>query len=147
MRKLFDFSWVCKHELSSGIESCLTIDVEALSDTEMVGFSNLIAKKYSFKRVFGIPRGGSRLADCLKRDQSPYGELDLLIVDDVYTTGETINEYVKHLHNDTSFMVVVLFTRQKPKENYIEGVVIMNQTFNTFYDKKGSGTTKMGSRL
>ena len=73
---------------SSGIHLPWKIECDALTDADIETLAHLIAASVSFGSVEGVPRGGLRLAAALE----PYakGEGPLLIVDDVLTTGQSM---------------------------------------------------------
>jgi orotate phosphoribosyltransferase len=102
---LFKFGFV---ELSSGRCSQFKIDCDALTIGDTNTLAQLIARKFRFSDVIGIPTGGDGLAHALQnwtKEQGP-----LLIVDDVLTTGASMekekNKY-PHLH----VIGVVIFAR------------------------------------
>lgn len=83
----------------SGATLPFKIECDALSDAEIDLFADLMVNlrpgmKYS--RIIGIPRGGLRLADAVRRrygGRDPMGPV--LIVDDVLTTGRSMDEAAK----------------------------------------------------
>lgn len=79
--------------LSSGKTSQMKIDCDALSDIDIEAISK-IAHKYllaEFGEVVSIPRGGDRLATYMSAFVTEGCETTL-IVDDVYTTGKSMEE-------------------------------------------------------
>src|SRR5690242_13489118 len=85
---LFNFGDFCLH---SGRVSDFKIDCDAMTDEDVRALAAVIRKRLpSFRAVVGIPRGGLRFAKALRpfatgRDADP-----VLIVDDVCTTGESL---------------------------------------------------------
>jgi orotate phosphoribosyltransferase len=77
--------------LHSGSLSGFRIDCDALTAGDIEALAALIAASvHPFSRVEGVPRGGLALAEALESyTQSPGG---LLIVDDVLTTGASMEE-------------------------------------------------------
>lgn len=77
----------------SGQELPYKIDCDALTDEDIECIAFIIASKTSFGVVEGIPSGGCRLADALE----PYAEIEasfnMLIVDDVLTSGASMEEW------------------------------------------------------
>lgn len=66
------------------------IEADALTDEDIATVAAEIARDVDFTEVYGIPRGGTKLAEALKPyRKSGYG---LLIVDDVWTTGGSMEE-------------------------------------------------------
>jgi hypothetical protein len=96
--------------MHSGQKGIWKIDCDNLSDEDLKTLAKLIADKIWFSEVYGIPTGGERLAYALE----PYRKDDgcFLIVDDVVTTGRSMNEARKHFGrlNTTG---VAIFSRKK----------------------------------
>jgi orotate phosphoribosyltransferase len=100
--------------LHSGKKSDFKIECNELTDTDIECLAYLIAKKYKFMDVYGIPKGGNLLAEKLR----PYGGTGskriTLIVDDVLTTGESMEEAKKKYQiRGTTVVGVVIFARGK----------------------------------
>ena len=105
----------------SGQSLAWKIECDALSDEDIETLAMVIANKFSFSRVVGVPRGGVRLANALQK----YCEVDtdryycsVLIVDDVLTTGASMEEAKRaliaeeHIRNQGgSIWGVVVFAR------------------------------------
>jgi orotate phosphoribosyltransferase len=78
--------------LHSGTPSPFFIDCDALSDSDIEApAARLRGFLPEYGPVEGVPRGGLRLAAALARDGIPGGPL--LIVDDVLTTGGSMEEH------------------------------------------------------
>ena len=90
--------------LHSGGRSPFKIDCDALSSDDLCALAALVAKTIQFGMVEGVPRGGLRFAWIL---QNYLTDGPLLIVDDVLTTGTSMEEY----RNDREAIGVVLFAR------------------------------------
>ena len=75
---LFHFGWFPSH---SGVQLPWKFDCDALSDGSIEAIARLIAGKVVFSAVYGIPRGGLRLARALEPHCTP--KYPLLIVDGV----------------------------------------------------------------
>lgn len=107
--------------LHSGQESTFKIDCDALSDEDLDALARMIRQLIgSFDRVEGIPRGGLRLARALERytDKAMgilhFREAPRLVVDDVLTTGRSMEEARDHLLQENHTVPVigaVLFAR------------------------------------
>lgn len=85
------------------------IDCDALTDEDIETLAWMIAQKGKFQRVYGVPRGGERLANALRK----YCTAEVgprLIVDDVYTTGQSM-EHVKSSLGWSDAVGVVIFAR------------------------------------
>lgn len=101
-------------KLHSGAISNLKIDCDVLTDEDYEALAFLIAKHFKFGDVYGIPDGGAKLAAALK----PYitsDSLYCLLVDDVLTTGKSMQKWRKEIERDARFVVlgVVIFARSK----------------------------------
>jgi MoxR-like ATPase len=107
-----------KFTTHSGLEANFKIECDHLTEEEIATFAILISNEITFSAVYGIPRGGTRIADALR----PYADRDspyAVIVDDVLTTGFSMEEarvqkaregkYPFHM-----FQGVVLFARGRP---------------------------------
>lgn len=77
--------------LHSGRVSDWKIDCDALDDEDLRCVATLLTRQLPmFGAVDGVPRGGLRLADAMRPFQTTG---PLLIVDDVLTTGGSMEEY------------------------------------------------------
>jgi len=92
--------------MHSGETSDFRIECDALTDGEIKTFAMLISRRFQFKGVSGIPRGGSRIAIALEQFRDPK-QSRWMIVDDVLTTGDSMNRY----RLTSSDIGVVLFAR------------------------------------
>lgn len=87
--------------LHSGLGSNYKIDCDALSDSDIATIALMIKDRLPpFGEVEGVPQGGLRLANELRKYVTPgverkgwYGAKALLIVDDVFTTGMSMEEH------------------------------------------------------
>lgn len=103
-------------EMHSGAQSDFKIECDALTDEDLETLAHLISSKFTFFRIVGVPRGGTRLAEKLKPYTTEKGG-KLLIVDDVLTTGTSM-EQAKHSHHRNliatdQIVGVVVFARGK----------------------------------
>ena len=101
-------------KLHSGDMSLFKIDCDHLTAEDYDALAVVVASKYSFSEVEGIPTGGLAFAEALKKHitkDSPY----LLLVDDVLTTGGSMKRRRKELEKSSHFLVqgVVVFARGK----------------------------------
>jgi len=90
---LFNMDYNTIYRLHSGQESFFKIDCDALSDEDIRALALLIADRVAFSEVVGVPRGGLRLAEALECFAIPMNEPVLLIVDDVLTTGGSMEAW------------------------------------------------------
>lgn len=101
--------------LHSGKESSFKIDCDALSNSDLHTIVHLLLPLLpKFTEVVGIPRGGIRLANLLKQHciaPNAYVRAYRLIVDDVYTTGMSMEEAVNN--SPHACWGAVIFARKK----------------------------------
>lgn len=81
--------------LHSGAATDFKIDCDALTDEDLDAAAAQLARRVGrFRRAFGVPTGGDRIAAAL----APYATGDtldpLLIVDDVATTGASLMHHL-----------------------------------------------------
>lgn len=95
--------------LHSGDISHFKIDCDALTFEDWEAIAFLVKEKFKFSKVIGIPEGGIKLAQALEK----YIELghQTLIVDDVYTTGNSM--FAMNVNRPEMCIGVVLFARGK----------------------------------
>ena len=92
----------------SGLTLSFKINCDALSDEDIETLANIVRKKFKFSKVYGVPRGGIRLAKALEKYLSSIGPV--LIVDDVLTTGKSMEE-AKAKFPGEDVLGVVIFAR------------------------------------
>lgn len=102
--------------MHSGEKSFFKIECDALTDNDINTLALLIKEKYKFRRVYGVRTGGLRLEEALRPYCNNTGPL--LIVDDVLTTGKSMDEArFRFLSTDklkpTDVLGVVIFARGK----------------------------------
>ena len=97
-----------------GLDLSWKIEMDALSDNEWKCIAHMINDlSIPFKAAIGIPRGGVKLGQYLneystQKESDPY-----LIVDDVMTTGGSMEEYKKEHFSDKYAIGWVVFARGK----------------------------------
>jgi len=116
-----------KFRSHSGLELNFKIDCDYLSSDDIQCIARLIAKKSRFGHVYGIPRGGTRLAEALE----PYVDSSvgtLLIVDDVLTTGHSMEEAKRYFVETLKYEVEgwVIFARGK-LPSWVNAVFYLNE--------------------
>lgn len=99
---LFNFGQFTLH---SGGTTDFKIDCNFLTDEDIAALARLIAKNVWFEEVVGVPTGGLRLAAALQPYRRPLGAM--LIVDDVLTTGASMETMRAQLLNDDSDMPII----------------------------------------
>ena len=78
--------------LHSGESSNFKIDCDALTDDDWDCLAYLISKEVSFDFVIGVPTGGNKLAKALNKYKTNTWTQTVLIVDDVFTTGKSMED-------------------------------------------------------
>lgn len=107
-----------RFELHAGEVSFFKIDCDALTDTDIKTLAMMIAQRVPpFGTVEGVPTGGTRLADALRVYARPghlrrgsFGAKELLIVDDVWTTGTSM----ENQRGSRDAIGAVIFARREP---------------------------------
>ncbi len=94
--------------MHSGGKANYKIECDALTDEDLDCLAYIISQKGKFREVYGVPRGGVRLAKALEQYKSEDGVR--LIVDDVLTTGNSMEDAKVKL-NWLDAVGVVLFAR------------------------------------
>lgn len=112
MTTLFQTGYFILH---SGQRSNFKIDCDALSDEDIKSLANIISRKFVFRKVIGIPRGGLRLAKALEKFVDITSEI-ILIVDDVLTTGQSMEEARAEFSKEGNVWGVVIFARNRPPD-------------------------------
>lgn len=78
---------------AAGLELDWKIECDALDASDWACIAQVASRRVGpFSQVFGVPRGGFKLAEALwtyRDEASP----NLLIVDDVWTTGKSLREF------------------------------------------------------
>jgi orotate phosphoribosyltransferase len=98
--------------LHSGSQSDFKIECDDLTYSDVECLAYLISKKFKFSKVFGVPSGGVKIAECLNKYASGNATDPILIVDDVLTTGNSMEECKKTISAIGSNIIgVVLFAR------------------------------------
>lgn len=102
--------------MHSGGKGFFKIECDALTHDDVETLALIIAQKikqftksdgWGIKNVYGVPNGGSRLANALQRRYwDPHGE-HRIIIDDVLTTGNSMIEAKKDLGWDNALGIVV----------------------------------------
>lgn len=130
-----------KFKLHSGEESDFKIDCDALTDADLFTLSEMAVKLVRpFGKVIGIPTGGERFANALSRHESSEHKNHLLIVDDVLTTGISMDKvYYENVMKFKSITGIVIFNRsQKEEPDWIYSLF----TLNNYKDKPQSPSTE-----
>ena len=99
----------------SGLDLSWKIEMDALSDPEWFTIKKMIME-YSppFREAIGIPEGGIKLGGLLNEHATGNEEDPVCIVDDVLTTGESMEYFLtQYKRNRRPFMAIgwVVFAR------------------------------------
>ena len=99
----------------AGLDLSWKIEMDALSDNEWKCIAHMIIElSQPFQAAIGIPRGGLKLSGYLNDYGSTQKESDpYLIVDDVMTTGGSMEVFKKEHFNDKYVIGWVVFARSK----------------------------------
>jgi orotate phosphoribosyltransferase len=109
--------------LHSGAKSNWKIECDALTDEDWETLALMIGESYHFHSVYGIPMGGVRLAARLEKYRKKDGCYSL-IVDDVLTTGRSMNEMMQKLFSEGHMNIkgVVVFSRTNKIPSWIDAL-------------------------
>ena len=104
----------------AGLTLSWKIEMDVLTDAEWFCIKKMIMEYVGpFKEAVGIPRGGLKLASILNSEATNTTGHPILIVDDVLTTGtsmeEFVNSYFRNRHPEP-YIGWVVFARTQPPE-------------------------------
>ena len=98
----------------AGLDLSWKIEMDALSENEWKCIAHMIIElSQPFQAAIGIPRGGLKLSGYLHEYSTQNPADPYLIVDDVMTTGGSMEEYKKEHFNDKYVIGWVVFARSK----------------------------------
>lgn len=101
--------------LHSGQQSDFKIDCDALTGKDWDALASLVKSRFEYRFVEGIPSGGTKLYGRLYDARQPRRrELPILIVDDVLTTGQSMEQAAQKWAEqlpDEKIIGVVVFAR------------------------------------
>ena len=101
----------------AGLDLTWKIEMDALTRDEWECIAHMIFElSPPFKEAIGIPRGGVKLGKLLNLHGTGKREDPICIVDDVLTTGGSMNEFKtkRHWRNPSKYIGWVVFARNKP---------------------------------
>lgn len=115
--------------LASGTKSTWKIECDALNDDDWAGLAAILVLQLPrpFAYVAGVPGGGIPFANALKQYRSSDPHDDLLLVDDVWTTGGSMNKFEQSVLDGRAYPLVsrdtilkaVVFARTIPPPDII----------------------------
>lgn len=112
-------------KLHSGASSPFKIDCDALQNEDWVTLAYLVHRACRpFTSVHGIPRGGLKLAKALEPYVDLSGPPGILIVDDVLTTGTSMEE-ARQVRSDAIVKGAVIFARSPHVADWITPIFRM----------------------
>jgi hypothetical protein len=113
-------------QMHSGGIAHYKIECDALTDGDIETLAWIIAQKSQqmtgedrtgIRDVYGVPRGGCRLANALQKHRDRWGSIRL-IVDDVLTTGASMEKAKSDLGWTDAYGVVIFARHQCPSWVY-----------------------------
>lgn len=119
MKKLFQLG---EFTLHSGKKSNWKIDCDSLTDEDLECLAWIVVNelKLRFHRVISVPTGGNRFACKLGAFRFYGASTNVLIVDDVLTTGDSMQrtylDVLRKGYCDSDIIGVVIFARGKCPE-------------------------------
>lgn len=111
---LFKYGAFTSH---SGLHLPDKIDCDALTKDDWDTLAAWVARCVGFGKVVGIETGGSKFAEALQQHCSPFGPV--LIVDDVLTTGKSMEEMRQKFNPCETVYGAVVFSRTKDIPKWI----------------------------
>ena len=103
IKKKMDLFQSVDFKSSAGLDLKWKIECDAISDDEWKCIATMIMERTRpFKNVVGIPRGGIKLAQELDKYSTGYYHDPVCIVDDVLTTGSSMEKYREELEKNRS---------------------------------------------
>lgn len=116
----------------SGMKLPFKIDCDALSDEDLDALAKIVSEKFTFCWAWGVPKGGDRFANALRK-YAVSTSLNVLVVDDVWTTGASVEKEVQELkfydsHPVVNYLGVVIFARG-PVPHWVYPIFTLNDRF------------------
>lgn len=99
------------------------IECDALTDDDWECIAEIIADRVRFGSVYGIPNGGTKLANILDKYVIS-GHPTRLVVDDVYTTGASMEDVMKE--GDIGFVVFARNRIPYNSKKYVRALFTMD---------------------
>lgn len=117
---------------NSGKTLSWKIECDFLTESDLRCLAmELVVKRFKFKQVVSIPTGGDRLAKILQEFIDPESGVTL-IVDDVLTTGNSMNKMYAKLTQEESMAAVygiVIFNRTRYTPIWIRPLLTLGPDF------------------
>lgn len=120
---LFKFGWFASH---SKFQLPWKLDLESgFRPGDWEAIASIIAWKFAFRSVYGIPKGGNDLAKALNRYCEP--GYPVLIVDDVLTTGRSMIEARARLNLLDEPVIGVVVVARGPMPDWVWPILSVNE--------------------
>jgi hypothetical protein len=102
----------------AGLDLHWKIEMDALDEAEWKCIARMIMEYQTepFQAAIGIPRGGLKLSVYLNDYSTQNNNDPYLIVDDVLTTGGSMEEFKKEYFDKNKVFGWVVFSRQRPPD-------------------------------
>jgi hypoxanthine phosphoribosyltransferase len=120
----------------AGLPLTWKIECDAISPDEWVALAHII-REYeprNWRAAVGIPRGGVALGKALDKYSTQNIDDPVLVVDDVYTTGKSFQDYVAENYPNEEVLQWCVFAR-KPPQRAIDDDYGVNALFTMPYKK------------
>lgn len=117
---MINFGWFSTH---SKFQLPWKVDCDDLSDEDIESIARIISWKFAFSEVYGVPTGGTRLADALRK-YAIDKEYPALIVDDVLTSGKSMERLKQEIGGNP--IGIVVFSRGKCP-NWVWSIFTVNE--------------------
>lgn len=118
---LFQFGWFASH---SQFQLPWKLNLEGLASDDWDALASLVAWKFAFSSVYGIPKGGTEFARALDKYCEP--GYPTLIVDDVLTTGRSFIHAKAALGDPPGVFGVVVCARG-PVPDWVFPILSVNE--------------------
>jgi len=116
--------------MHAGEESDFKIECDALTSEDIGTLAYLVSKRFKFNGVYGVPTGGTKIAKILEKYVNKKA-LHYLIIDDVLTTGNSMEKTADKFKYREPIIGVVLFARNKyPIPEWIYPIFNMSEWWN-----------------
>ena len=125
----------------AGIPMSWKIEMDALTDAEWDACAKMVMEyqKTPFYKAVGIPRGGVKFANALNKYASGDPKDEVMVVDDVYTTGTSFREFIAEeypmwtMQQGFRWCVFARKPSNTPEGGFVKALFTMPE-INTRYD-------------
>lgn len=115
----------------AGIPMTWKIEMDAISDKEWDCLAAMIMdyQKGPFSKVVGIPRGGIKLQNALRKYSEWEQKHPWLVVDDVYTTGTSFREFCTTKETMFAYKWVIFARKPVDVDSGVRALFTMPENF------------------